>query len=88
MNYLSIMSNKIRRTKSHICQLESETIAEELDDFDNFAIGKNRMTNDNFHVFKVPARMRADSDGLLHPHINSDNPLNAQKNTIPDTSLH
>ena len=75
------MSNKIRRAKSHICQLESEAIAEELDDFDNFAaIGKNNMITDNFHVFKVPARMRADSDGLLHPHNNSDNPLNALKN--------
>lgn len=26
------------------------------------------MIDDNMHCFRVPARLRADSDGLLHPH--------------------
>ena len=78
LSFLSIISDKIRRAKSHICQLESEAIVEELDDYDNYANGserRNSRVNDNFHEFRVPARLRADSDGLLQPHYTDENPL-------------
>ena len=34
LSFMSIISDKIRRARSHICQLESETIAEELEEYD------------------------------------------------------
>lgn len=34
LSFMSIITDKIRRAKSHICQLESETIAEELEEYD------------------------------------------------------
>jgi hypothetical protein len=34
LSFMSIISDKIKRARSHICQLESETIAEELEEFD------------------------------------------------------
>ena len=34
MSFMSIISDKIRRARSHICELESETIAEELEEYD------------------------------------------------------
>ena len=34
LSFMSIISDKIRRARSHICELESEAIAEELDDND------------------------------------------------------
>lgn len=34
LSFMSIISDKIRRARSHICELESETIAEELEEYD------------------------------------------------------
>lgn len=34
MSFMSIISDKIRRARSHICELESETILEELEEYD------------------------------------------------------
>ena len=34
LSFMSIISDKIRKARSHICELEAETILEELDDFD------------------------------------------------------
>lgn len=34
LSFMSIISDKIRRARSHICELESETIAEELEEYE------------------------------------------------------
>mmetsp|Transcript_19981 Transcript_19981/g.26980 ORF Transcript_19981/g.26980 Transcript_19981/m.26980 type:complete len:154 (-) Transcript_19981:1146-1607(-) len=34
LSFMSIISDRMRRARSHICELESETIAEELDECD------------------------------------------------------
>lgn len=59
---MSIISDKIRRTRSHVSEFESQTIAEELEEYD---YQQHNIIDDNMHCFKVPARLRADSDGLL-----------------------
>ena len=66
LSFMSIISDKIRRARSHICQLESETIAEELEEYDYQTAMQPAMIDENMHNFKVPARLRADSDGQLH----------------------
>ena len=70
MSFMSIISDKIRRARSHICELESETVMEELeDDYQNMK--PTSLIDNQMHCFRVPARLRADSDGLLHPHRSS-----------------
>ena len=65
---MSIISDKIRRARSHICELESETILEELEEYDYLQPAQTSLIDNQMHCFRVPARLRADSDGLLHPH--------------------
>lgn len=61
LSFMSIISDRLRRARSHICELESESIAEELEECDI----QRSLLDENTHHFKVPARLRADSDGFL-----------------------
>ena len=68
--FLSLVKDKIPKARSLICQLESETIAEELEEYE-YQQSDLRTINQNMHCFKVPARTRSDSDGMIMPLNNS-----------------
>ena len=65
LSFMSIISDKIRRARSHVCELESETIAEELEYEYEYQQIQTPLIDENMHHFKVPARLRADSETLF-----------------------
>ena len=48
-----------------MCQLESETIAEELEEYEYQQSDMRQTLNENMHCFRVPGRLRSDSDGMI-----------------------
>ena len=71
--FLNLVKDKIPKARSLICQLESETIAEELEEYEYYQGDMRQTINENMHCFKVPMRLRSDSDGMLNPHVNTAN---------------
>ena len=63
--FLSLVKDKIPKARSLICKLESEAIAEELEEYEYQQSDMRATLNENMHCFKVPTRNRSDSEGMI-----------------------
>lgn len=72
------------KARSLICQLESETIAEELEEYDH---AMPSMDVQNNHCFKLPQRQRVDSSEIFIQNIDEGSCHENESFKPPSTEL-